>query len=168
VHLGVNAVRLHFLGEKHESPLGLRLTEQAGLLTSEVEHAGWLANLTGEQRAALIDALAGLYLLAGIDVCHEQLADSLPTPTPPFILSEAGLVVWPTDLSGQPVVYDLKQDGVLVPQSTGPTRLPELEPSRALFRVWSLAWSDWVAAWEADQQGKSLPVASNLHLLPST
>jgi len=168
VHLGVNAVRLQFLGEDHESPFELRFTEQAGLLTSEVEHSGWLADLTGEQRAALTDALAGLYLLAGIDVCHEQLANSLPTPTPPLIFSEAGLVAWPTDLSGHLVVYDLKQDGVLVPQSAGPTCMPELESSRVLFRSWSLAWSDWVGVWEADQQGKSLPVASQLQLLPST
>lgn len=134
VHLGSNRIRVEISspsdGAEH---LVLSFEEQSGQLVAQVAEPGWLGALDPVRRAALRDALCGLYMTAGVSLVREDLESRLGSPTPPYDVADQGLLVWPGP------GYEIEEVQDLDPMLLG------RQPVR---------WSDWVARWEADREGR--------------
>ena len=125
--------------------------EQSGQLVAGVLQPGWLAHLGRDERLVLADALAGFYKLAGVALVREQVAAVLE-PDATWSIRDERLVVWQ---DGRVQTYDLDDKSAL-------------PWDRLRFDRSPVRWSDWVAAWERDQDGKSHepPLLPGLRLLP--
>jgi hypothetical protein len=125
--------------------------EQAGWLVAGVAKAGWIENLGQSERLTLADALAGFYKLAGVDLVREQVAAVLPSGAT-WSAGDEMLNVWQ---DGRATGYALDDESAL-------------PRDRVLFRRSPLSWTDWVAAWQRDQDGKdhAPPLIPNMRVLP--
>jgi hypothetical protein len=164
IQTGTNRIRfqLYCPGSGGGDSIYLDFEEQAGFLLAGLGRQGpqpaasWLDRLTPEQLATWKDALAALYLKAGVDLVHEQIAATLP-PGSRHVLTELGLNVWPAagyEAGGR---YDLSAPGDLVPQpipASATISLPTLRPDQLLFNRVVITWNDWVEAWRRDLDGK--------------
>ena len=52
--------------------LVLAMEERSGWLVAGIAESGWLDEVSPKQEGALVDALAGFYKMAGIDLIREQ------------------------------------------------------------------------------------------------
>ncbi len=111
-----------------EERLILLLDQHGGLLAAGFAQAGFLGQATPEQRQTFLDALAGFYKLAGVNLVREQIAAHLPQ-LGEYLITANGLV---------PLAN---------PQQTIP--LQGLE-----FSATPITWKDWVETWERDRHGK--------------
>jgi hypothetical protein len=165
VRLASNRVRIELscppLGE---SGLWLAFEERSGWLMAGVHRPGWLDRLSPGQRAALRAALAGLYKLGGVAVVREQLETLVPGP---YIIGTRGLVVYPGGDFHRAEIYPLQAGNGDSPEVVVNGQ-PSLPLDRLLYRNTPILWDDWVAAWEADREGKvpELPLLEQVRILP--
>jgi hypothetical protein len=153
VEVGSNEVRYRLTCQ----PLGdeileLKFEEQEGWLLAHVAKPGWRARLNRKAANILEVAFVGFFKRAGVDLLREQIEAVLPTPCPPYDISEAGLVVWPGPGYDTEVVYDLRGGPLAEPRVIRgqPERtLPILDMATLLFRNRGVTWDDWVTAWDA-------------------
>jgi len=172
------------------SPLGacrIAFEEQSGLLLASIHEAGFLDGLDDEERGIAENALAGFYHLAGVDVAREQLEAALrgdAESAPAYDIGNERLVVWPVRATpgqseaargdheyGTEVFYAFRGDSTLTPVVRGepPDEAPRPLESRVIFyRSQPIAWTAWVAAWDAAsaEQGVIPRVLSGASILP--
>jgi hypothetical protein len=151
-----------------KTPCRVAFEEQSGLLLASVAEAGWLDGLDDEDRVIAENALAGLYHFAGVDVAREQLEAALrggAESAPPYDIGSGGLVVWPAAEGPKPgdgaredreyeaeIFYDFRGGAELHPVTRGEppaTPAPTLVSSEIFYAKQPIAWSAWVAAWNA-------------------
>jgi hypothetical protein len=106
-----------------------------------------VAALTVRERAVLRNALAGLYKTAGVDLVREHIEAFLGADDPHYDIADEGLLVWPGPGYEIQEVWSL--DGVPPPGVK--------DGSHLLFSRRVIRWPEWVAAWEAEQQGQPVP-----------
>ncbi len=164
VKTGTNRIRIELrcldLGK-----IGVRIDfeEHDGWLVAGIGQAGWLDQLSPEQAKAFVNALAGFYKMAGVDLVREQLATLLPAGTT-YAVSGHGLTVWPG--GDTKAVYDLDAAEMQpVPPLPG---LPTLSAEQVLFSATPIYWADWIEVWEHDRAGKghTLALVRGQRLLP--
>jgi hypothetical protein len=169
--IGTNRIRLELCGPGES--IHIDFEEHAGWLTGGLTcltawRETWLAGLTVEQTCVFVDALAGFYKLAGVDVVREQISSLLPAGTA-YDLRAEGLVVWPTPESE--IVYDLRAGPQVAPISRDlalPVALPPLPVDALLYSTTPIHWLDWVQTWQLDHDGKGhIPLLpARVRLLP--
>jgi hypothetical protein len=166
VEAGCNNIRLELacptLGEEH---LQVRFEEQSGWLLAQVAHQGWLPKLSAEQTSVLCLALTGFYKKAGVDLIREQIESSFGRTSPPYDMTDTGLLVWPRGDFVMSAIYDLREGSALHPHVVAgqpASGLPVLEADQLLLRNRQVEWAGWVEAWERQQAG----VESTKPLLP--
>ena len=147
VSAGSNRVRVTIGSSFDEaSPLALAFEEQSGWLVASVTEPGWLEALDDQRRVVLRGALCGLYKSAGVDLIREESEEVLGPVVPPYDISDAGLVIWPGP------GYEVEE-------------LRALDPH--VFGKRPLRWVDWMASWEAEQEGRERPpLLEGLRVLP--
>jgi hypothetical protein len=138
--------------------LRIALEQQAGWLVASLPEHGWLDALSDDQHAIVEIALAGFYKRSGVDLVREQIEHALATGevSPPYDVSDEGLVVWPGHGYQTEVVYDLRSPR-LAPQVRGAPwagALPALARKRALYCREPLLWATWTATWEQLARGE--------------
>ena len=149
------------------TPCRIAFEEQSGLVIASVPEAGWLYGLGDEDRVIVENALAGLYHFAGVDVAREQLEAALRggAEAPPYDIGSGGLVVWPAAEGPKPcdaaredreyvaeIFYDFRGGATLTPVTRGDPPAepaPTLVSSEIFYAKQPIAWSAWVAAWNA-------------------
>ena len=147
-----------------ETGLWLCFDERWGWLMASVQKPGWLAKLNTAQSAAFQTALAGLYKLAGAHLVREQLEEQLPACTP-YTITPRGLVLFPGgDFAKEEVVSLVEPTEGAVPLNGAPLLMLD----RVLYERTPIEWNEWVAAWEADREGKvpSVPLLQSVRVLP--
>jgi hypothetical protein len=147
VELGTNRIRIELRWRDVVGPpLCIDIDEEGGRLLAGVAKTGWLPGLGKAQRAALADALAGFYHLAGVDLVREQVETLLP-PGSSYVVSETSLVAWPASGERQEVVYPLTREMGAAPS----------EAELLLLSQRPIAWADWVDHWEREGAKPFLP-----------
>ena len=155
-------------GKDARTPCRVAFEEQSGLLLASVIEAGWLDGLDHEDRVIAENALAGLYHFAGVDVAREQLDAALrgrAESAPPYDIGSGGLVVWPAAEGPKPgdaarydreyaaeIFYDFRGGATLSPVTRGEPPAepaPTLVSSEIFYAKQPIAWTAWVAAWNA-------------------
>jgi hypothetical protein len=161
IQLGLNRVRIAVVqenGSGREAPLRLAFEEQSGWLVTGLIGAGWVAELSEDQRAAFAAALTGVYKLAGVNLVREQIESALGPESMAYDIADLGLVVWPGGDYDTEVNYDLRQVPVMLPESANPfPAQPVLEPRRIVFSRRPLPWRRWVEVWESEHAGHNVP-----------
>lgn len=132
-------------------PLQLAFEEQAGFLVAGLAKKGFVATLDALRKDAFDTALAGLYMLAGVDLVREHIEALLPVSPggTRYDIGERGLVVWPEGFRAE-ILYRLRtRDPVILPQVTGEPGLvaPALSAADLHFKRRPLAWTRWIHAW---------------------
>lgn len=132
-------------------PLQLAFEEQSRFLVAGLAQKGFFAALDRERKEAFETALAGLYMLAGVDLVREHIEALLPGAPGEtrYDIGERGLVVWPSGFRAE-IVYRLRtRDPVLVPTVSGEAHLvaPAISASDIDFKGRAFAWSTWTGLW---------------------
>lgn len=172
VGLASNRIRLDLAcPELAEEAFEVVLDHRVGWLVASVSRAGWLRQLTAEQRGALTLGLAGLYKRAGVDLTREQIeAAFAPTPVG-YTFSRAGLVVWLAGAYERAAVYEVTDGETVRPRGAegAAIELPVMRRNQLSFRDVPITWSAWVEAWERDQAGEpqTAPVVEERKLVPA-
>jgi len=170
VDLGSNRIRISLLcrGLSPE-PACIHFEEQSGLVVSQVALRGFIDRLPPEHRDLFEAALSGLYRLAGVDLCREQIEAQLG-PDSPYDVADDGLVVWPGGDYQTELVYSLSGEGKLEPTPRGapPRSLPpSLQSEQLLLARQPVSWASWLALWSRPLEVRdSLPSMRRVSLLP--
>lgn len=161
VQAGSNRIRMSLacpaLGDLN---LELTIEEQSGWLLARVSQAGWLPQLSDEQKPVLATALTGFYKRCGIDLVGEQIESSLARLCPYYDVADEGLVVWPEQNWRSAVTYDLREGPILHPRfekDPSSPDLPFLNANQLLLGSREVEWQNWVAAWDQIQTGTTRP-----------
>jgi hypothetical protein len=153
ISIGPNLVRVSIdRADGAGGALVLNFIDQCGWLVSEVGAEGWVAELNDDARAAVRNALAGLYKWAGSMIVREQIVEILGTRVPDATvrLSGEGLfLTWP---------------GCVAPHLIDLTETTDPENARFLFGSCPITWNEWVAAWETSREPSRL--LPDIRLLP--
>ena len=161
IRLDTNAVRLSLgCSGMAGGALHVAIDSQSGWLLAGATDLSWVDRLLPHQRQVLVTAILGLYKSAGIDLVRQQITSEFPPPAPWYDVSADGLVVWPDDQREVEVLYDLREDPWIAPQSVrglSPRRLPTVERWRLVFAAVPLDWSRWVEVWNEDVAGQGHP-----------
>jgi hypothetical protein len=172
VRLATNRVKLSLsCTDLGESNLEIVLDAESGWLVGGVTSLGWAGRLEPRQREVLVTALLGLYKSAGVDLLRQQIESLLPSPTPWYDISPAGVVVWPEGEEDVEVLYDLQEGPWVAPQSVrglAHRTLPTVERWQLVFADVPLLWDDWVVIWNQDAAGLEHPreSAAPVRVLP--
>jgi hypothetical protein len=168
--LSTNRVRAVFdRPSADDGPLEVAFEMRSGWLAAQVVQPGWAAPLGPTEWLVLEAALLGLYRLAGVQLVCEQIEAILPQAGD-WDISADGLVAEPGK-ELPTVVYHLRQEGQLVPQTPGGQpwqALPALDPGHVLFARAALPWDQWVAFWEQERSDSGPPQEpmTTFHVLP--
>ncbi len=161
VRLGTNAVRFSLacpgLGDVD---LRVGFEVESGWLMAGIVQPGWIGQLSPEQRGVLSTALIGLYKTAGIELVRQQIDGLFGPPAPWYDVAPAGLMLWPERTADVEVLYALDGSPWIAPQASRglPQRtLPTVERKQLVFSEVSVAWNDWVEAWNQDAAGDVCP-----------
>ncbi|MEN6405137.1 MAG: hypothetical protein ABFC77_01575 [Thermoguttaceae bacterium] len=153
IWLGTASLQLIFRGGDSSTRLRVKLEVESDLLIAGLAEAGGCRQLSPRQQRALATALLGLYKSFGVDLVREQIASLLVAPTPPYDMTPQGLVVWPDGRWDVEVLYDLRDDAWIAPQSVrGLARepMPTLQRPQILLNEVFVSWDDWVKVWNQD------------------
>jgi hypothetical protein len=155
ITLDTTRIRMELTGPADSEPLWLAFEEQAGWLVARIEQPGWLPRLNEPQRAALADALLGLYQRAGVDVVSETVLHQAGPWAQSARITANGLTVRGT-VAGTTVRvrYDLAEQPARPEVLSGPPEGSYGTLNRVILSQSELGWNDWVNAWEADATGK--------------
>jgi hypothetical protein len=155
------------------TPAKLRFELQSGWIVGSISQAGWIDRLDALQRRIFEITLAGFYKLAGVSIVRDQLVHALANDdgtSPPYDITDDGLVVWPDRSFRTELVYDLRSSK-LVPRSRGEAyegpRI-DLGGRHALFGREPMYWSVWATTWQQIQRGETpMPIMVGPSVLPS-
>ncbi|MBI1311562.1 hypothetical protein GC176_09670 [bacterium] len=157
VRLASNNIRIELqCPEFDDDPLELIFEEQSGWLLANAFRAGWVRQLSGQQRQILLTALIGFYRLAGVDLVREQISASFAPRTIPYDVDEEGLLVWPDGEYKAEAVYSLRRHTTVRPYPRSVVRqydLPPLPTERLIFSETTLTWEDWSRQWDDSSNG---------------
>jgi hypothetical protein len=159
IHVGSKRLRLELCAPGRGSSVWLDFDEQGGWLLAGLHGAGdercWLGQVSAGQRAALRNALAGFYKLAGAQLVREQIEAALPAGTPYALMAE-GLVVWPDGLFEREAVYRLGGEAELRAQwrDGTPAEAPPVSREELVFAAMPVTWESWCRVWQEDQAGQ--------------
>jgi hypothetical protein len=134
-------------------PVQIAFEEQSRFLVAGLAKRGFLDALDGDRKDSFETALAGLYMLAGVDFVREHIEALLPGAPGKkthYDIDDRGLVVWPPGYSSE-VVYRLRTaDPVLIPQIIGESKLraPSIPAADLFFKHRAMPWSTWIRLWE--------------------
>ncbi len=160
VRLATNRVELVITCPELEGDdLQISLEVESGWLIAGVTSTGWTDQLAPHQRQALATALVGLYKTAGIDLVRQQIEEQF-APVPQYDVVAGGLAVWPERDWNVEILYDLRGDAWVAPQSVrGLARqlLPTLARWRLVFDEVPIPWERWVSAWGDEIAGQVPP-----------
>ncbi len=153
------------------TPLRLAFEEQSGWLLVGLPTSGWVWKLSQSQLECLKLALAGIYKIGGVDLIREQIASQFAPREIRYDVADHGLVVWPDRSYDVEVRYSLDDRRLLSPRPRRVAReyqLPEIEARALIYSLNSISWRRWVDAWNAEQEGRDLPVlfTEEIRLLP--
>jgi hypothetical protein len=166
IHLATNCVRVEIrCPGVSPSSGGLVFERRSDWLSADFQAPSWSGRLAEPEATIFRNALLGLYKLAGVDFIalqferlfgtgrrYELGADTLTFPDGTAATGTGGVPVR--------VVYDLTDRPRLKPRILGPAafdaRVPEPVAEEVLLSACPVAWSDWVAAWEA-AAGRAAP-----------
>jgi hypothetical protein len=171
VRLSSNRIRLELgCAGLSDQDLVVTFEERSGWLMAGIAQSGWLAKLKNEQRRVLVNALTGLYKLAGVHLIHEQIRATFG-PNVAYDATDNGLVIWPSDTFAARATYDLTLGPVLTPRITNGAfarELPTVPISPFVFAKAPVTWAQWVETWEKDLNGKGHPksIVHGIHILP--
>ncbi|WP_394826097.1 hypothetical protein [Pendulispora albinea] len=160
VVLGSNRIRIRIACPLlSNDAFEMAFDEQSGFVVAAISDPGFLPRLSphGPARTLLENALAGFYHFAGVDLVREQIRAALgPTH---YDIADEGLVIWPEETGYRSeVIYPLRgaHGGALLMPYVRGVRLAEpprpIDANRILFRRQSIAWADWVEAWNAAER----------------
>jgi hypothetical protein len=142
VCLGTNGIRVW---------LGCSSFENDHALICWEEQSGWLLAGKLERRLppeafAVIDlAWKGFCKTAGVDLLREQIEGNLGVP---YDVSNGKIIVWPGDDFAIEAWYDLNDLPRMRPRPAERAgALPVLDAQQVQFRLQSVTWQEWVAAW---------------------
>ncbi|MBL8786090.1 MAG: hypothetical protein JNJ59_14415, partial [Deltaproteobacteria bacterium] len=133
------------------APMTLTFDERAGLLVAGVLTMGFSATLDHERRAALDEALQGLYRLAGVDLVREDIEAHLPGAPgeATYHITARGMSVFLAGFRTE-IFYRLKsRAAVLEPVVTGEGALSAKPIPSASIRLKERprTWLGWVSSW---------------------
>lgn len=157
IELSTNRIRARLVLEgRPGEPWGLSFEEQAGWLLAGSTGPGWVRDLPDDARRTLGLALAGLYKLAGVDLVREQVREALRPPEAEYEVVPRGLLAWPPDRPGSPVLIEL-HDPARPARSACPADVVSFDPARNPFPRVGIAWDQWVELWRREESGQGLP-----------
>ncbi|NVB82626.1 MAG: hypothetical protein HOV81_29870 [Kofleriaceae bacterium] len=165
IDIGSNRVQITLACTRlSPSPVVIRFELQSGWIVASLVEPGWTERLDDIQRRIFETALAGFYKLSGVAIVREQLEEALRDDdgsSPPYDISDDGLVVWPDGDFDVELVYDLRnlQAGKHIPTVRGDAAsyhgaLIDLAGRHALFGREPLYWSVWSTTWQQIQRGE--------------
>jgi hypothetical protein len=153
VRLGTNRIRFELrCRDAADPPMTFDIDLEGRYLLSRVSQAGWLGRLSESQRAALADALAGFYRLAGVDLIREELEPLLPTGTS-YAVTATGLCLWPASGVGSEISIPLDSQ----PEPGASSDWPPGRAEQLLLSARPIRWIDWVAVFEQEDPKKPAP-----------
>jgi hypothetical protein len=162
IHLATNRIRFTMKHAGYPAePLEFEIEHHHGWLVAGICAPGWLARVGAEQRRAFGTCLAAFYKLADVDLVREQMLAHYAGQIAAARLTADGLQVW-WDIHGEPVDYPLRE------RIDHPERGELVR--KLVFARTPVTWDEWVACWQADQEGKGhpgLPGVGELVLPPS-
>jgi hypothetical protein len=157
VRLTINRVRIELLHEGHpKKPVEIEMKLREGWLVANVGEPGWLGVISPEQLQTFVVCLAALYKQAGIDLVVEQVRANLPASFIDFEIVPDGLLLRPAD-GGAPEAFDPWEWRGRQRAAQEALAAQGIDLRRLIFARTPLPWSEWVAAWKADQEGKGPP-----------
>ena len=150
VRIGSNRVSVEIVPEAGKT-CTIAFEEQSGFILANVADPGFVTELASDQRAVFVDALAGLYALAGVDFVREEIVAALAEAAlggAPYDVCDDGLAVWPDGDFRAELLYDLEGVGVVTPIARGDARPTPLDIDK--LKLGDIAWSRWTGAWSAE------------------
>jgi hypothetical protein len=173
VLVGVNCIEFVIHDQADASRvLQVRIEEQSGWLVAGIARGALLASLDPIQTAALRDALAGLYKLAGVGLVYEHIDHLLASQPRPYDVVEEGLVVWPPPGFDAGRIVPLgapsrgnRANGTPLGTATDTDAETETEDEQespldrrqVLAALDPILWDEWVRIWDLDLQGLGHP-----------
>ena len=154
-----------------EDGLWLALDEQAGWLVAEVHRPGWLEALEDSPRAALTNAVAGFYAMAGVHLVREQLAAVVDPLDARCEIHEDALILIPAQSPQDAIRYELTERPTALQQPVlawGSLPRTAIEPKQLVFCYTTISWREWVEIWDLDraQGGTRRRILGDVALLP--
>lgn len=151
LRLASNSVRVELdCASRPGGPLELHFEEQSGWLIAGVARPGWAEALSASEAAVLVDALAGFYRMAGVDLVREHVEGALDSPGLPYDVREEGIVVWPDDAFGVEVRYNLARQSTVRPTPRSAAKawgLPTVAREEIVFAHTPISRDAWEARW---------------------
>jgi len=162
IEIGSNRVTITLACESLAAgPAVLRFEHQSGWIVAGIASPGWFAKLDAGQQRILEIALAGFYKLAAVSLVRQQIESAFRErdgTTPPYDISDVGLVVWPDARFDTELVYDLRATKLFPTVRNGSYDgvLTEVDLSgrHAIFAREPLYWSVWATTWQQIQRGE--------------
>lgn len=163
VWVGASAVRVFIESPlPGAEPLEIEFDLEAAWMIARIVKAGWLADSPEPERTAALNALAGLFAAAGVEVVRERLAELIPSPDAVFRFSPRELIVWPDAERREEICYPLIDGPLMPPTPEGAG--PVLNRPDVLFSEKPILWSRWCEHWDRaalpDAPPELLPAAS--------
>jgi hypothetical protein len=163
--VGTNSLRVEIRAPQlGEEQLWLAFEEQSGHVIARVWRPGWLRSLNPAQIATLRGLLIGFYRVGGADLVREQIVSCLGPQSPPYDVTEAGLVLLPRPGRSGSTVYDLEEAPRIIPQVLDGSRIDadaanaaSVDSESLVFGRTRTRWNDWVAAWSLEESGSPFP-----------
>ncbi len=159
VTLATNAIRVEVRHDGHaDAPLVVWFTQSGGRLLAGLRGAEWLAALPRAEATEFVNALAGVYKLAAVDLVEEQVRTGLPPGYTAFELDSDRLGIRAAS-GGRWLWYDLTRwDRWLRPEHADGSRAkgPDLDADRVVYARVGLSRDEWEDAWRPPEvPGKS-------------
>jgi len=132
--------------------LQLAFQERAGWIIASLAQRGWLDAVCAEQREAFLQAVRGLYHLAGVDLVWEQVAARFGPNVNWYDVTVEGLLVWRDGRHAAAELYRFRDTAANAPWMPTPYHVTEVPPAtldEIFFSRSRLTWEAWVQRWDA-------------------
>jgi len=161
IDAGTSGLRVEIRASKlGDESLWIAFEEEAGQIIAGIWRQGWVQNANPKQRSVLAGLLVGFYRISGVDLVREQILTCLGPQTPPYDVTEAGLVLLPSSTRDGEVVYHLDETPQIIPKTTSLSESRHVQPLEAdslVFGRSKTLWSEWVHAWAREESGEPFP-----------
>ncbi len=153
IHLATNQilVEIGHPGAGRE-PVQLAFQERAGWVIVSLAQRGWLDAVPAEQREAFLQAVHGLYHLAGVDLVWEQVAARFGPNVNWYDVNAEGLLLWRDGRHAAAELYrfrDVAANASWMPPLYQIIEVPPATLDEVFFSRSRLSWDAWVQMWDA-------------------